>query len=364
VGRTAPRVFAGPRRYVQGPGALDELGGLLVPYGRSPVVIVDGPVLALFGERLRASLAAAGLRPDIRVLEGEITYARVAELAEGVPGRGTGVVVGVGGGKSLDAAKAVALGRGLPVVTVPTAASNDSPASAAVAMYDEQHRMVSVDRLPHHPDLVLVDTAVIARAPVALLRSGIGDAVAKKFEADGCWAGTGSTPVGGRPLMSGPVLADACYRALRRHAVPALAACGRGEVTPDVEGLVEAVVLMAGLGFENGGLSLAHSLTRGLMRARGASRAMHGEQVAWGTLVQLAAEHRLDEELLDLVGFHRSVGLPVRLQELGMDEPTPAEVVGIARVAMTAPHLPNLAVAVDEAAVVAAIGRVEALPAR
>ena len=61
-------------------------------------------------------------------------------------------------------------------------------------------------------------------------------------------------------------------------------------MTEDLEALVEAVVLLSGMGFENGGLSLAHSLTRGLMRARGARDALHGQHVAWATLVQRVAE--------------------------------------------------------------------------
>ena len=96
---------------------------------------------------------------------------------------GAGVVIGLGGGKALDAGKAVSLRLGVPVVTVPTVASNDSPTSRAVAMYDDEHRMASVDQLPANPHAVVVDTALIAAAPAHFLRAGIGDAVAKTFEA-------------------------------------------------------------------------------------------------------------------------------------------------------------------------------------
>jgi glycerol dehydrogenase len=349
------RTFAGPRRYVQGPGVLGRLGELLAPYGPGPVLVTDQVVLDLLGDRVTDALA--GLDPVIRVLDGELTYDRVRSIVDSLGGRDPAVAVGLGGGKSLDAGKAVALALGIAVVTVPTAASNDSPASAAVAMYDERHQMVAVDRLPAHPDLVLVDTAVIARAPVALLRGGIGDAVAKKFEAEGCRDGTGVTPVGGRPLRTGVAIADACYRTLRAHAVGALAAAGRGEPDADLEAVVEAVVLMSGLGFENGGLSLAHSLTRGLMRARGAGAALHGLQVAWATLVQLAYLGR--PELAEVIDFHRDTGLPVSLAELGMPDATEAEIAEIVRLTMTAPHLPNLPVPVDAAGVTSAIQAVE-----
>lgn len=353
------RVFAGPLHYVQGPGALDSLGALVAPYGRPPVVVSDRFVHELLGPRIDTLLRAAGLDPAHRVLEGEVTAAAADAITASVKDIGAGVVVGVGGGKSLDAAKAVSLRLGVPVITVPTVASNDSPTSRAVAMYDDDHRMVSVDQLAANPHAVVVDTALIAAAPAHFLRAGIGDAVSKAFEAAACAAGTGVTTLGTRPLLVGSALADACYATLRSRAVAGLSACERGEVTSDLEAVVESVVLLSGLGFENGGLSLAHSLTRGLMRARGASSALHGQHVAWATLVQRVAEGAPAAEVADLRAFLRSVGLPVSLPELGMPRPTAEELRDIAHLTMTAPHLANLAQPVTEAEVVDAIEEVE-----
>lgn len=353
------RVFAGPLRYVQGPGALDELAALVAPYGRRPVVVTDPFVRGLLGDRVEITLAAAGLRPEVRELPGEITVMAAHEIAETVRDVAAGVVIGLGGGKALDAGKAVSLLLGVPVVTVPTIASNDSPTSKAVAMYDEQHRMASVDQLPANPHAVVVDTALIASAPAHFLRAGVGDAISKTFEAAACAAGTGVTTLGTRPLRVGAAIAAAAYETLRAHAVAGLAACERNEVTDDLEATVEAVVLLSGMGFENGGLSLAHSLTRGLMQARGAKDALHGQHVAWATLVQRVAEYAPDDEVEDLRGFLRAVGLPVTLPELGMADPTAEEIHDIARVTMTAPHLANLARPVSEGDLVAAILEVE-----
>jgi glycerol dehydrogenase len=354
------RVFAGPLRYVQGPGALDELGALVAAFGPRPVVVTDPFVRELLGSRVEEILRAVGLNPEIRVLPGEITAIAAYEIAGSVADVGTGVVIGIGGGKALDAGKAVSLLLGVPVVTVPTVASNDSPTSKAVAMYNDQHQMVSVDQLPDNPRAVVVDTALIAAAPVHFLRAGVGDAVSKTFEAAACAAGTGVTTLGTRPLRIGVAIAAAAYATLREHAVPGLAAAERGEVTDDLEALVEAVVLLSGMGFENGGLSLAHSLTRGLMRARGASRALHGQHVAWATLVQRVAEGASATDVHELREFLRELGLPVTLPELGMDAPTDEEVREIAAVTMTAPHLANLAHPINEGDLVAAILEVEA----
>jgi len=140
-------------------------------------------------------------------------------------------------------------------------------------------------------------------------------------------------------------------------------ACERDEVTEDLEAVVEAVVLMSGLGFENGGLSLAHSLTRGLVQARGARDASHGEQVAWATPVQLAADGRPDGEIVDLMTFLRALGLPVSLADIGMSDHDRSEIDELVRLTMTAPHLDNLAVRPDTAGVASAIERCESLAA-
>lgn len=353
------RVFAGPLRYVQGPGVIGMLGAVVAPYGQRPILVTDPVVHDLLGVRLAGILSAAGLEPEVRLLTGEITAAATDAIAATTRGLGAGVVVGVGGGKSLDAAKAVSLRLGLPVVTVPTVASNDSPTSSAIAIYDENHLLVSVDAMPTNPYAVLVDTELVANAPVRFLRAGLGDAVAKKFEAAACLAGTGVTTLGTRPLLIGSAIADACYATIRHHGPAGLASCERGEVDPSLEALVEAVVLLSGLGFENGGLSLAHSLTRGLMRARGARHALHGEQVAWATLVQLVAVGAPPTEVADVRGFLADVLLPTSLADLGMVEATAPEVRAIARAAIGAPHLANLPQPVSEDDVVAAIDEVE-----
>ncbi len=345
------RRFAGPLRYVQGPGALDELPTLLAPYGR-PLVVTDPVVLSLIGDRLAALLA--DLAPAYVALDGEITAAAADALTASAPD-GVGVVVGIGGGKAIDAGKAVSLRLGLPVITVPTAASNDSPCSGVAAMYDDDHRLVSVDKLPANPHAVVVDTALIVGAPIRLLRSGIGDAIAKRFEARACLAGTGVTALGTRPLLIGSAIADSCYDVLRSHAVSAVSDARAGRITPALEASVEACVLMSGLGFENGGLSLAHSLTRGLMIA--VPDATHGEHVAWGTLVQLAVEGAPESELADLRDFLSAVGLPSTLAGLGAT--APYDLDDIAEATLRAPHLANMAVPVTSECLVYAIRRLE-----
>lgn len=358
------RIFGAPPRYHQGPGAIHGIGGIARSLAASACIVVDEGVRGIVAEPIAASLREAGVAAHLVPFSGEITYAAIEAIVEGVRAETPGLVVAAGGGKALDVGKGVAERLRVPVVTVPTIASNDAPTSATYAVYDDTHVMVAVDRMSRNPDAVVVDTALIARAPARFLRAGIGDAITKAFEARGCRSGTGMTPFGTRPLLTGAVIAEAAYATLRAHAAAALAAVERHEVTEDVEATVEACILMSGLGFENGGLSLAHAMTRGLVKARGTKDAPHGEQVAYAVVVQRAVERHADAEILDMIGFLRGIGLPVRLADLGLERASPEEIEGIARLTMTAPHIPNLPFPITAEDVAAGMRRVEDLAAR
>ena len=146
---------------------------------------------------------------------------------------------------------------------------------------------------------------------------------------------------------------------LREWASPALNAVRARSVTDAVERVVEATVLLSGLGFESGGLSISHAMTRGLSRVRGARDALHGYQVAYALLVQLVLEGRDDAFLADVERFFRDIGLPRCLADLGLDGHSEAELVAIADGTMTAPHVKNFLRPVSGTDIAAAMRVVE-----
>ena len=83
--------------------------------------------------------------------------------------------------------------------------------------------------------------------------------------------------------------------------------------------MVEATIYLSGLGFENGGLAVAHAVNDGLAQEPQTHGMYHGEKVAFGVLTQLALEKAPQEELDQVLGFMKAVGLPTTFAKLGIE---------------------------------------------
>jgi glycerol dehydrogenase len=315
-------VFSSPARYTQGMNATRILGREMAGLGlEGPALIVAGrSALAQLHDTWKQTLAGAGCSFGIHGFGGECTLTeilRIRRAAEALPAR---VIIGAGGGKALDAARATAAELNLPFVSCPTLASTDAPCSAVSIIYSEAGIVEEVRILPHNPVLVLVDTQVIVQAPPRFLISGMGDALATWFEARACAAANAPNLRGGRSTRSALALAELCYRTLLQDGAAAIEAARARRITPAFEGIVEANTLLSGLGFESSGLAAAHSIHNGLTVAPQTRAFYHGEKVAFGTLVQLVMEERPLPEIEEVLGFCSQVGLPVTLAQIGLQE--------------------------------------------
>jgi glycerol dehydrogenase len=228
------------------------------------------------------------------------------------------VIIGAGGGKVLDAARAVADDLGLPIVNCPTIASSDAPCSALSVIYTEEGVFQEYRFYRKNPDLVLVDTHVVAQAPPRLLVAGMGDALATWFEAKTCVEGHIRNMRGGASTRSAEMLAELCYHILIEDGPDALRAVQTQVVNPALERLVEANTLLSGLGFESSGLAAAHAVHNGLTAAPPTHEYYHGEKVAYGLLVQLVLEGKPRSVIDPVLAFSSEVGLPITLAEVGL----------------------------------------------
>ncbi|WP_049935464.1 glycerol dehydrogenase [Haloplanus natans] len=314
------RTFNAPSAYVQGRDVLDDVGTHLPFEGDRAVLIADETVMNIVADPLVASLDAEGFSVDHVTFRGSCTPAEIDRIA--AHARDVDVVVGAGGGRALDTAKAVRSDVGARLVTVPTIASTDAPTSSLSVLYTEDDEFDDFRFHGVNPDLVVVDTAVVAGAPTRFLRSGMADAVATWFEADAAYRADATNVFDGRSTRTAHAIARTCYDTIREHGRGAVAAVERDAVTESVDAVVEANTLMSGLGFESGGLAAAHSVHDGLTRVEPTHHATHGEKVNVGTLTQLVLEGRETHTIHELIDFSLDVGLPVTLADVGLDAPT------------------------------------------
>ena len=312
-------VFCSPSRYTQGPDATRALGSEMTRLGlRGPALIVAGRSARAQLEVIwRASLGEAGITFSIHPFAGECTRKEIARIVSAARAAKVSTIVGAGGGKTLDAGRAAASELGLPVVNCPTIASTDAPCSALSVIYNEEGEFQEFLIYGKNPELILVDTQVIANAPVRQLVSGMGDALSTWFEARACAKSGASNMRGGSPTRAALALAELCYKTLLADGVEALNATKKHEVTPALDRIIEANTLLSGLGFESAGLAAAHSVHNGLTCVPGSHQFLHGEKVAFGVLVQLVLEKVDRVELNEVLSFSASVGLPMTLSEIG-----------------------------------------------
>ncbi len=319
-----------PARYVQGAGALASLAEEVARLGERALAIVDPAVAGAVAAPLAAPGAVAF---TVERFGGECCDGEIDRLVAVARGADCRVVVGIGGGKALDTAKAVAHALARPVVIVPTLASTDAPCSALSVIYTAEGAFDRYLVLPRNPDVVLVDTALIVAAPVRFLVSGMGDALSTWFEADDCRQSGAANMTGRVGSMTALALARLCFDTLLAHGIAAKASAARGQVDASVEKIVEANTLLSGLGFESGGLSGAHAIHNGLTALAPTHHFWHGEKVAIGTQALLFLTGRPPETIAKVYDFCLSVGLPTTLADIGLEAPSEADLMKVAELA-------------------------------
>lgn len=327
------QIFGSPESYVQGRGVAAAIGTHAEALGDSALLLADEVVLDLVEADVTASLHAQEIDATTAVFNGECSTSEIDRIGELVVDSRVDFVVGAGGGKALDTAKAVGEDHGVGVVSMPTIASTDAPCSALSVVYSEHGEFESYRFLDRHPDLVLVDTGLVAEAPTRFFTSGIADGLATWFEADATVRSDGDNIFGGKVTRAGHRLAKLCYETLRRHGVSAVDAVDDDAVTESVEAVTEANTLLSGLGFESGGLAAAHSIHNGLTQLEATHEATHGEKVNVGTVSQLVLEGRSDDFVEEMIEFSLALGLPVKMADIGLENPTDEELMTVAEAA-------------------------------
>jgi glycerol dehydrogenase len=305
-----------PGKYIQGVGALAELPSLVKLFGRQGLILASPTAY-------KEILPQSGLDRNAHALPvdrfaGECCEIELSRLAAIIREKNVDVLVGMGGGKTIDTAKIAADRANIPVLVVPTIASTDAPCSGCAVVYSEQGVFESVQYQKANPAAVLVDTAIIAKAPVRFLVAGMGDALATWFEAKSCSNTQSANECGGLSTLTGLTLAKLCYDTLLQYGAIAKVAAEQHIINPALEHIVEANILLSGVGFESGGLASAHSIHNGLTALEETHAYYHGEKVAFGVLAGLQLTDAPPDEAARVLSFCEAVGLPTTLADIGL----------------------------------------------
>lgn len=312
--RTLKAVF--PGKYIQGEGLIAGLPEMIRSFGRNGLILssrsVKNNILSRFTQTF------AGNNMIIEEFRGECCESELMRVTEIIVQNKIDVVVGMGGGKVIDTAKIVSDRAGLPVIIVPTIASTDAPCSGCAVIYSESGVFESVYYQKMNPQVVLVDMHIIAGSPARFLVSGMGDALATWFEARSCERTQSMNECGGYSTMTGLNLAKLCYDTLLLYGHAAKTANENNIITPALYRIVEANILLSGIGFESSGLASAHSIHNGLSAMEETHAFYHGEKVAFGVLAGLHLTDALPSEMETVYSFCEKIGLPTTFDDIGL----------------------------------------------
>ena len=332
-----PVLSIAPAQVIRGAGVLAESEKLFARLGQRPLVIGGDRTLSSALPFLKAPLADCSVARAS--YQSDCSERAIATLTRAVENHSADFIIGVGGGKALDAAKLVAHQQQLPIVTVPTSAATCAGWTALSNVYSEVGAFLYDVELPRCPDAIVLDYDLVATAPRRTLVAGIGDAIAKWYEASVSSGQSSHTMVIGA-VQQARVLRDILFQ----KSASALENLG-GD---DWREVVDAAVLMAGAIGGMGGAQCrtvaAHAVHNGLTHVSSTGleapeSTLHGEKVAYGILVQLRLEEMgLGSALAatarsQLLQFYRQIGLPASLADLGLADLSMAQLEQAATVA-------------------------------
>ncbi len=355
------KILISPGKYVQGAGEMKKLYDYAKGYGKKALVLITESGYKRIGVTVESSFAGQDFELVFDYFNGECSKNEINRLIKIMEEKGCDLVIGIGGGKILDTSKAVAYYCKTPVLICPTIASTDAPCSALSVIYTDDGVFEEYLFLPANPNMVLMDTDIIAASPARLTVSGMGHALATYFEARAVMAKDAGTCAGGKVTCAAMALAKLCFDTLMDEGVKAKIALEAGACTEAVEKVIEANTLLSGIGFESGGLAGAHAIHNGLTVLPECHHMYHGEKVAFGTLTQLVLENIDTEELQDIIDWCIDVELPVTFQQLGLENVTDAQLMAVAEAACAeGDTLGNMPIIITPEKVVAAMKAADA----
>lgn len=250
---------------------------------------------------------------------GECTDQRVREVLCIVQEQKMEGIVAVGGGKVSDLGKAVAHQAGIPILILPTLASTCAAYTPLSVMYHSDGSMDRYDIFAVSNALVLIEPKVILTSPINLMVAGIGDTLAKWYEADAMISQLETQSI---EIQIAAYAAKRCQQVLLASGQEALEAMKKQQINQAFLDVLETNILLGGMvggfGDDYGRTSGAHSIHDALTILPQSHTQLHGNKVAYGILIQLVIENKW-EEINKLILFYKKLNLPTCLADMHLD---------------------------------------------
>jgi glycerol dehydrogenase len=290
-----------PARVIIKPGALHSSIDQLVTLG-DRFALLCSPTT-----RERISLTKGYLTETFFAFNGQASRHEIDRLTELVGKSSVDFLIGAGGGKALDVAKSVAYELRLPCVTIPTNAGTCAAWTSLAVLYDETGKFEKYHYLSRTPELLLIDTKIIANSPLRFSMAGLADTVAKYVET--------ISAAGDEPK-------DFLGQYALHIAIQALAEWEKQLLLDTRCGHTEAMLNITLSGFSSGmgGMTahatIAHALANGMTRHGYANKLLHGEMIAWTLLLQMILEDFDGKEQERILYLFQKANLPCSREEI------------------------------------------------
>ena len=346
----------GPPVYLRGYDTLPQIGKTTAPIGQRVLVAGGKTALSVTEGTVITALERADLEiVGIEWYGGQCSWQNINSLCAKALRLKADCIVAIGGGRALDAIKAVGFASGLPLITIPTIAATCAAWTPLAAIYDDDGQYLEFSRKAAMPSAVLVDTKIIAKAPVRFLVSGLGDTLAKWYELAASTRGQSLSA----PVRAGLALGKLCKDIIVEAGPSAYRSVQLGQPSEALDQVVDTIIAIAGsvsgLGGDDARTAAAHAIYSGLTVMDAVHDMVHGEIVGFGILAQLALEERPWGEVQEFLNLAQQIGLPITLTQLGIEELADTDWSRIATLSLAVEDMAAMPFPVTEQMVIEAI---------
>lgn len=307
-----------PKYYENDAGIIKIAGKFIKEFGQNVLIVGGNTALSLVREELYKSLYEYDIKYEEKIFTGYPTQEKISYLSRLIEEKDHDAIIGIGGGKVIDLAKAAGDKKDIPIITIPTIPATCAAWSALSVIYKDDGEQDIYIYLKNPPSLILADKDILTKAPIRYINSGVADTIAKWYEIHPDLRNNKKN----FELRLQLKICELALEFLQDDYVEAVKNGTLFENKTVIENAVDSIIMLAGLsGSINGSVpygGLAHPFYNSSTKVSDTLNLLHGEKVIFGLLVQLVLEKRRDEEINKYIDWIYLLNQPITLKKLGI----------------------------------------------